>query len=98
MRKLIGGPGFNVDVGANIGTHTLAFARLVGERERVFAFEPQRLVAQVLAANIALNSLTKRPYPPSGGRGRGGRPLARRHRLLARGQLRRRRPGRSCPA
>ncbi len=47
-----------VDIGANIGTHTLAFARLVGERGRVFAFEPQRVVAQVLAANVALNSLT----------------------------------------
>ena len=47
-----------VDAGANIGTHTLAFARLVGDRGRVFAFEPQRMVAQVLAANVALNSLT----------------------------------------
>ena len=47
-----------VDAGANIGTHTLAFARLVGDRGRVFAFEPQRVVAQVLAANVALNSLT----------------------------------------
>ena len=46
-----------VDVGANIGTPTLAFARLVGERGRVFAFEPQRMMAQVLAANVALNSL-----------------------------------------
>ena len=47
-----------VDVGAHIGTHTLAFARLVGERGRVFAFEPQRMLAQALAANVALNSLT----------------------------------------
>ena len=47
-----------VDVGAHIGAHTLAFARLVGGRGRVFAFEPQRMVAQVLAANVALNSLT----------------------------------------
>ena len=47
-----------VDVGAHIGTHTLAFARLVGDRGRVFAFEPQRLVAQVLAANAAPGSLT----------------------------------------
>ena len=46
-----------VDVGAHIGTHTLAVALLVGERGRVFAFEPQRMVAQVLAANVALNSL-----------------------------------------
>ena len=47
-----------VDAGAHIGTHTLAFARLVGARGRVFAFEPQRMPAQVLAANVALNSLT----------------------------------------
>ncbi len=47
-----------VDVGAHIGTHTLTFARRVGEQGRVFAFEPQRMVAQVLAANVALNSLT----------------------------------------
>ena len=47
-----------VDVGAYIGSHTLAVARLVGNRGRVFAFEPQRIVAQVLAANVALNSLT----------------------------------------
>ena len=47
-----------VDVGAHIGTHTLAFARLVGDRGRVFAFEPQRLVAQVPAANVAPGSLT----------------------------------------
>ena len=47
-----------VDVGANIGTHTLAFARLVGRAGRVFAFEPQRMMVQVLAANVALNSLT----------------------------------------
>ena len=47
-----------VDVGAHIGTHTLAFARLVGDRGRVFAFEPQRLVAQMPAANVAPGSLT----------------------------------------
>ena len=46
-----------VDAGAHIGTHTLAFARLVGARGRVFAFEPQRMRAQVPAANLALNSL-----------------------------------------
>ena len=82
-----------VDVGANIGTHTLAFARLVGERGRVFAFEPQRMVAQVLAANAALNSLTNGPYLPSGGRCGRRNALAPRHRLLAREELRRRLPG-----
>ena len=44
-----------VDAGANVGTHTLAFARAVGPTGAVWAFEPQRLVHQVLCANLALN-------------------------------------------
>lgn len=47
-----------VDAGANIGTHTVPLARAVGPRGLVYAFEPQRLVYQTLAANVALNSLT----------------------------------------
>jgi FkbM family methyltransferase len=47
-----------VEVGANIGTHTLFFARQVGPRGRVLAFEPQRVVFQTLCANMALNSVT----------------------------------------
>ena len=47
-----------VDVGANIGTHTLAFSRLVGSAGRVFAYEPQRIVFQTLCGNLALNSIT----------------------------------------
>jgi FkbM family methyltransferase len=47
-----------VDVGANIGTHTVSFARTVGRDGRVFAFEPQRLVYQTLCGNVALNGLT----------------------------------------
>ena len=46
-----------VEVGANIGTHTLALANLVGKNGKVFAFEPQRIVFQTLCANIALNSI-----------------------------------------
>ena len=46
-----------LDVGANIGTHTLAMASLVGPQGRVFAFEAQRTVFQTLCANVALNSL-----------------------------------------
>lgn len=46
-----------LDIGANIGTHTLALARLVGPQGLVFAFEPQRIVFQTLCANMALNSL-----------------------------------------
>jgi FkbM family methyltransferase len=47
-----------VEVGANIGAHTVGFSRLVGPQGRVLAFEPQRLVFQTLCANVALNSLT----------------------------------------
>jgi FkbM family methyltransferase len=47
-----------IEVGANIGAHTVGFSRLVGPQGRVLAFEPQRLVFQTLCANVSLNSLT----------------------------------------
>jgi FkbM family methyltransferase len=46
-----------IEAGANIGSHTVGLARLVGPQGRVLAFEPQRLVFQTLCANVALNSL-----------------------------------------
>lgn len=49
---------FVVEVGANIGTHTVDLARLVTGTGRVHAFEPQRLVFQTLCANVAINQLT----------------------------------------
>ena len=50
-------PGMTVvEVGANIGAHTVELSRLAGPAGRVVAFEPQRLVFQVLCANLALNS------------------------------------------
>lgn len=45
-----------IDVGANIGAHTVFFARAVGPTGAVLAFEPQRLAYQALCANAALNS------------------------------------------
>src|SRR5262245_11408475 len=47
-----------VEVGANIGAHTVFLSRMVGETGKVYAFEPQRIVFQTLCANVALNSLT----------------------------------------
>lgn len=47
-----------IDVGANIGTQTLFFAKKVGPEGAVFAFEPQRLVFQTLCGNMAINSIT----------------------------------------
>lgn len=46
-----------IEVGANIGAHTQLFSNLVGNRGKVLAFEPQRIVFQTLNANIALNSM-----------------------------------------
>lgn len=47
-----------IEAGANIGSHTIHLAQLAGDTGQVWAFEPQRLVFQLLAGNIALNSLT----------------------------------------
>jgi FkbM family methyltransferase len=49
--------GVVVDAGANIGAHTLALARAVGPRGVVVAAEPQRVVFQMLCANLALNEI-----------------------------------------
>lgn len=46
-----------IDIGANIGTHTLAFAQFVEDSGQVIAFEPQRLIYQCLCANLAVNSI-----------------------------------------
>ena len=52
-------PGMTVlDIGANIGVHTVDLSCLVGAAGTVHAFEPQRLIFQVLCANVALNSCT----------------------------------------
>jgi len=49
-------PGDTVlDVGANVGTHTIPLAGMVGPTGIVHAFEPQRITHQLLCANIALN-------------------------------------------
>ncbi len=51
-------PGDTVlDVGANVGNSTLAFAAAVGEGGRVISFEPQRFCYSCLVANVTLNSL-----------------------------------------
>ncbi len=51
-------PGQTVlDVGANIGAHTVAFARLVGPSGRVIAFEPQRTAYYSLCGNAVQNNL-----------------------------------------
>lgn len=57
MRAALPEAGVAVDVGANIGTHTVALARHVGSNGIVLAFEPQRAVHGILTTNVTLNGL-----------------------------------------
>lgn len=57
FRRVLAPGDLALDVGANIGVHTLALARIVGPTGFVMGFEPQRIVFQTLCANMALNSL-----------------------------------------
>jgi FkbM family methyltransferase len=63
-------PGMVVlEIGANIGAHTVFLAQTVGSQGMVVAFEPQRIIFQLLCANIALNSLFNvRTYHAAAGR------------------------------
>jgi tRNA1(Val) A37 N6-methylase TrmN6 len=47
-----------LDVGANFGTYSLALAAVVGPNGKVHAFEPQRLIYNLLVGSVALNALT----------------------------------------
>ena len=39
-----------VEVGAHIGSHTIHLAKLVGPAGTVYAFEPQRIIFQIMCA------------------------------------------------
>ncbi|MFT3712205.1 MAG: FkbM family methyltransferase [Archangium sp.] len=47
-----------IDVGANLGTHAVSFAQRVGPTGAVIAFEPQRLMHQLLCTNATLNGVS----------------------------------------
>ena len=46
-----------IDVGANIGTYTVAFSKIFKSKVNIYSFEAQRIVFQQLAGNCAINSL-----------------------------------------
>ena len=48
-----------IEVGANIGAHTIPLAKLVGPNGHVHAFEPQKLAFDLLTTNTMLNGLTQ---------------------------------------
>ncbi len=52
----LGRTGTYLDVGANVGNHTLFFARLC-RAERIYAFEPLPKYAERIAANLAANEV-----------------------------------------
>lgn len=49
--------GHVVDVGANLGSHTLAFARAVGDQGKVLAIEPQEETFALLRHNMHINDV-----------------------------------------
>ena len=52
FRSLVGPEAVALDIGANIGCHTLGLASMAG---RVIAFEPQPRIFQLLQDNLAIN-------------------------------------------
>ena len=66
MQRLVQ-PGDTVlDVGANIGFHTVVLSRLVGSSGRVIAFEPTAHYRAVLERNVAANRLANVEILPIG--------------------------------
>lgn len=57
FRQLVRAGDTVVEAGANIGALTVPLARLVGEGGRLYAFEPQAPIHQVLSANLLINGL-----------------------------------------
>jgi FkbM family methyltransferase len=57
LRQLVKPGDTVVEAGANIGAFTVPLARAAGHEGRVFAFEPQRLMFQMLGGNLALNEI-----------------------------------------
>ena len=58
LDQLIQPGGTVVEVGANIGSHTISIAKKVGPAGRVIAVEPQRIIHQYLSASVSLNMLS----------------------------------------
>ena len=55
FEKYITAGSIAIDIGAHIGTHSLTFSRLVGEKGVVYAFEPQAKIFTELVINLYLN-------------------------------------------
>lgn len=56
LRQIVRPGAFVIEVGANMGLHTLVLAK-AAEHGHVIAYEPQRAMFQILCANMALNGI-----------------------------------------
>lgn len=71
LRQLVKPGETVIEVGANMGTHTISLARACAPG-LLHAFEPQRRVFQVLCANLALNDIANVvAYPDASGEAAG---------------------------
>jgi FkbM family methyltransferase len=70
---LLRNPGMVIEVGSNMGVHTVPMAKvLAGQGRSMLAFEPQPVVFQQLCANLVLNGLMNvRAFPYACGRDNG---------------------------
>jgi FkbM family methyltransferase len=73
LLSLLPNPGLVIEVGANMGIHTVPMGRFLAQHGRtMLAFEPQPVIFQQLCANLALNGLTNvRALPFACGRENG---------------------------
>jgi len=58
-KQLIHAGDYVLDIGANIGFHTMYFAELCGKEGRVFAFEPIQFNYDALLKNLSLNKFSQ---------------------------------------
>ena len=57
MDKFIQKDDYVFDIGSNIGAFTVPFSKKVGKNGKVFSFEPQPFIHNILRNNIKLNHL-----------------------------------------
>src|ERR1700674_2910593 len=76
FRKLVRAGQTVLDIGANVGHHSVVFSKLVGPEGSVLAFEPQQIIFNFLCANLALNGCRNvRPFQVAVGDGVGFIPM-----------------------
>ena len=55
LKRIISEDNYVLDIGANIGAHTLPIAAMLGKKGKVLAVEPTKFAFDKLKINLALN-------------------------------------------